>query len=464
MLVTVPETCRRILQKRFPGLQIPEERPIVPTTPDLDRTRTQTSTTCTDAQTTSTMRANQPTNPPPEANQSTGTPPQINQRATVLAPADQQATAPRLSNKRTASPQTNRRASVFLQTGQLFAPPRTSHRVTPRPPQIKRRATTPPPPPPPHPPPPRTSHRATATPRGSHRAAAPPQNRHQATATQRISHPASPPTRHWETAPARDSPCVAASPPPAPANTNLQTVPPPAQADHKPTHSSQFGLSTNLNAERMFITNCREELDDNVTTKAMELIMKAVPLLSIQPTSLSSLPEELRYSEEDRIFIHHVESQHHFVMSTSLGEAVWTFDSLNLTSSHMVERQVEAFYQPRDPNRPRRRVLHPTMDHTQVGSTDCRVYAIAYAVEVALGTDPGELPTISYQRHQMRRHLLEIFHTHRPTSPSATQSTNLRPQGPCSSLLPPPRNTRSLQNHRHPRSRTSRSLANPRSS
>ena len=198
-------------------------------------------------------------------------------------------------------------------------------------------------------------------------------------------------------------------------------------ADHEPTHSSQVILSTSLtNAERMLIANSREELDDSVTTKAMGLVMKAVPHLSIQPTSLSSLPEELRYSEEDTIFIHHIESQHHFVMSTSLGGAARTFDSLNLPQSHMLERQVEAIYQPRDPNQARRRVQHPRLEHTQAGSTDCGVYAIAYAVEVALGTDPDELPTISYQQRQMRQHLLDIFHTQRiarfPRSPKIRQT------------------------------------------
>ena len=300
------------------------------------------------------------------------------------------------------------------------------------------------------PPPPRTSRRATTTQRGSQRTAASQRTCHWATATQRISHSATPPppTGHWSTAPVQDSPHAVASPPATHASTNLQTTalpktptpqtrqktaPSPAHADHEPTHSSQVILSTSLtNAERMLIANNREELDDSVTTKAMGLVMKAVPHLSIQPTSLSSLPEELRYSEEDTIFIHHIESQHHFVMSTSLGGAARTFDSLNLPQSHMLERQVEAIYQPRDPNQARRRVQHPRLEHTQAGSTDCGVYAIAYAVEVALGTDPGELPTISYQRHQMRRHLLDIFHTQRvarfPRSPTTRLARGSAPR------------------------------------
>ena len=449
MLVTDPETCRCILLKRFPGLRLPEERPIEPTPPDLDRPRTPITTTCTDAQTTSTMRANQSTNLPSEANQSTSAHPSAHLSAHPSAHLSAQLSAQPsadVSAHPSAHPSANLNAHPSAQPSAQPSADLSTHLST----HPSADLNAPPPPSPPHPPPPRTRHRANATPRGSHRTAAPPRTCHRATATQRTSHPTTPsrPTRHRETAPARDSPRVAASSPPMPAS-NLQTAapprspppqtgqktapPPPAQADREPTHSSQVVLSTNLsNAERMFITNCREELDDNVTTKAMGLIMKDVAHLSIQPTSLSSLPEELRYSEEDTIFIHHIESQHHFVMSASLGGVVWTFDSLNLTPSHLLERQVEAIYQPRDPSQPRRRVLHPTMDHTQVGSTDCGVYAIAYAVEVALGTDPGELPTISYQRHQMRRHLLDIFHTQRvarfPRSPTTRLARGSAPR------------------------------------
>ena len=79
---------------------------------------------------------------------------------------------------------------------------------------------------------------------------------------------------------------MATYPPPAPTSTNLQMdgsiSKDPATADgtvdcstssardHKPTHSTYVVLSTSLtNTKRMFITNSREDLDNNVTTKAM---------------------------------------------------------------------------------------------------------------------------------------------------------------------------------------------------
>jgi Ulp1 family protease len=141
----------------------------------------------------------------------------------------------------------------------------------------------------------------------------------------------------------------------------------------------------------------------------MQLVMRQVPHLHIQPTSLSSWPEELRYSENDTIFIHHIEEQHHFLMSTSIGGTVQTFDSLNLRPSPMLKRQIEAIYQPRSANSRRQMVKHPKVKHKQHGSADCGVFAIAYAVEVAMGTDPKELPSISFQRTAMRVHLEGIF-------------------------------------------------------
>jgi hypothetical protein len=47
--------------------------------------------------------------------------------------------------------------------------------------------------------------------------------------------------------------------------------------------------------------------------------------------------------------------------------------------------------------------------HKQHGSADCGVFAIAYAVEVALGTDPKEVINIKYNQQAMRTHLAAAF-------------------------------------------------------
>ena len=47
--------------------------------------------------------------------------------------------------------------------------------------------------------------------------------------------------------------------------------------------------------------------------------------------------------------------------------------------------------------------------HKPHGSRDCGMFAIAYAVEVALGTDPKEVIDIHYKQQDMRTHLVEAF-------------------------------------------------------
>jgi len=109
------------------------------------------------------------------------------------------------------------------------------------------------------------------------------------------------------------------------------------------------------------------------------------------------------------MFIHHIGTQHHYVMSTSIGGVVRAFDSLNLRIVDQLERQIEAIYQPRQAGAQRREVHYQTVRHKQRGSRDCGVYSIAYAVEVAMGTDPAELTNISFDQPKMRDHLEAIF-------------------------------------------------------
>ena len=179
----------------------------------------------------------------------------------------------------------------------------------------------------------------------------------------------------------------------------------------QPISGGVMVLSTRLsNVERRFITS-GEELDDNVATKAMRMIMQQVPQLDIQATSLSSIPEQLQYHRDATIFIHHTERQHHFVMSTSIGGVIRTYDSLNLDPSTMLKRQIAALYRPSDDSShvDTRRIQHMFVEHKQRGSLDCGVFAIAYAVEAALGTDPEEISKIRFNQRAMRPHLEAAF-------------------------------------------------------
>jgi hypothetical protein len=170
-------------------------------------------------------------------------------------------------------------------------------------------------------------------------------------------------------------------------------------------------LSTRLtNDERGLITS-GQELDDNITTKAMRLIMAQVPHLNIQPTSLSAIPEQLTFSEEPTMFVHHTGAQHHFVMSTSAGGVIRTYDSLNLDPSTSLRRQVAAIYIPNGDNTSAgvKRVQHMIVSHEQQGSADCGVFAIAYATEIAMGSDPEEVADIWFRQGDMRSHLAAAF-------------------------------------------------------
>jgi hypothetical protein len=154
-----------------------------------------------------------------------------------------------------------------------------------------------------------------------------------------------------------------------------------------------------------------QKLDDGITTKAMQMLMYQKPELKIQPTSLSQAPGMLQRSVAPTLFIHHTGKQHHFVTSTSIGGTVRVYDSLNLSPSHSLIEQMSAIYTANGKaDRVRMRQAAPSrVELKQVGSTDCGVFAIAYAVEVALGTEPREVYSIRFKQNEMRRHLVEAF-------------------------------------------------------
>jgi len=149
-----------------------------------------------------------------------------------------------------------------------------------------------------------------------------------------------------------------------------------------------------------------KELDDNIATQAMKLVMLQKPHLQIQPTSISSIPDLLQYSDDDTIYIHH-NGARHFTTSTSMGGKVRTYDSLNLTPTTNLLQQITAIYAPNNnSNHPRiQQMIHTRIKHKQKGSVDCGVFAIAYAVDLAFGEDPRDIANIAYSQSCMREHL-----------------------------------------------------------
>ena len=180
-------------------------------------------------------------------------------------------------------------------------------------------------------------------------------------------------------------------------NTTLQDLPTPFK--HQTT------LLTDV--EKSFIEH-EQELDDNIVTKAMKIITEQYPKLATQPTSLSSIPEELNCSTQPTIFIHHIAAQHHFIMSTSISNKITTFDSLNLDTAHELTNQIQHLYAPEKTGR---KVHHIHVKHQQHGSVDCGLFAVAYAIEAASGQDLEVIADIEFVQEKMREHLLKCFET-----------------------------------------------------
>lgn len=171
-----------------------------------------------------------------------------------------------------------------------------------------------------------------------------------------------------------------------------------ADSNHIPdTWIPQLGLTE---TEKRFLYN-NEQLCDNIVNAAMKLIMRDNPLLHIQSSTLDS--KFLVHSPLETLHIHH-NRRGHFVTTTSIGGIVKLYDSLNLPPTTELLEQIAAIYSPDQNVIPV--VKQCTIQHEQQGGVDCGLFAIAYAVDLALGTDPcGH----SYDQSNMRDHLLHCL-------------------------------------------------------
>jgi hypothetical protein len=97
------------------------------------------------------------------------------------------------------------------------------------------------------------------------------------------------------------------------------------------------------------------------------------------------------------------EAEEEDCISTSFGSKVSIYDSLNSSPTQQFLQQITALYSPANsiPESHQAVIVHP-----QEGSTDCGVFAIAYAFELALGNDPS---LFMFDQSKMREHLLACF-------------------------------------------------------
>ena len=107
----------------------------------------------------------------------------------------------------------------------------------------------------------------------------------------------------------------------------------------------------------------------------------------------------LHYYPWESVHIYH-DGRDHFVTTTSVGGNVKIFDSLNLSPSSDLIKQIRVLYSPDITITPT--VLKAELRSIQLSSKDCGLFAIAYAVEIAYGNDPAKF---IFKQSDMRQHL-----------------------------------------------------------
>ena len=159
---------------------------------------------------------------------------------------------------------------------------------------------------------------------------------------------------------------------------------------------AELGLT---HQEKQTITN-NEQLSDESIDAAVKLLCRQLPYIHIQSCLLSDTL--LSYSPLETLHIHH-NGANHYCISSSFGGKVNVFDSLNIRPTQQVMNQITALYSP-DQSTPE--VHQLIIDHTQEGDTDCGLFAIAYAFELADGNNPSQAV---FDQSKMRDHLLHCF-------------------------------------------------------
>ena len=151
--------------------------------------------------------------------------------------------------------------------------------------------------------------------------------------------------------------------------------------------------------ERDFISN-GEQICDNIINASLSLLMRINPLLHIQSTTMKS--SMLQYCPTETIHVHH-NNANHFVTSSSLGNQIKLFDSANMSLTPELKNQITAIYSP-DDSIPE--IFRAKIQAEQSGSTDCGLFAIAFATDLAFGNNPS---SIAYDQANMRTHLQQCL-------------------------------------------------------
>ena len=142
-----------------------------------------------------------------------------------------------------------------------------------------------------------------------------------------------------------------------------------------------------------------EELNDAHITVSMSVLSKQYPI-TVQPPSVF-YASGYDYCPFETVQIAHNDA-HHWVLLSSAKGVVSIYDSLQMKPTESLRKQINQLFSP-DDARPK---IVQMGCHKQVGSIDCGVFTVAYAVDVLEGNNPE---SIRYEQMKMRRHMIHCI-------------------------------------------------------
>ena len=159
------------------------------------------------------------------------------------------------------------------------------------------------------------------------------------------------------------------------------------------------------------------ELNDLHITTAMNLLQNDYPIV-VQPPSVG-YTLGFDYCPYETVQVLH-NGSHHWLLVSQMKGMVNIFDSLNMTPTEKLLKQLTQLFSP-DEALP---AYKQHNCHKQIGYKDCGVFAIAYAVDVLLGNEPHN---IRYDQCKMRDHLIACYESGELTSfPKFSTDDNIK--------------------------------------
>ena len=158
------------------------------------------------------------------------------------------------------------------------------------------------------------------------------------------------------------------------------------------------------NSNRAIITS-HKKLNDNHINVAQKILSLQFPQIKgFQDTLLSQTNMFTPIASQAKcIQVHHVRDNH-WITSCSTGDCVEVFDSIYDSLSPDLPVQLAMIYQPMAKDNVLEVKILPSQHQT--GSTDCGLFAIAWAAELSSGNRPED---VMLDQTRMRVHFLECL-------------------------------------------------------